>query len=484
MKPEATTSTSIRRASRILRRSLAMATFIFLTAAVAGRGQAPFVRTYIVDGGSSPTANGNALMIALSNISGNSATNPWLIKVEPGIFDLGSSGLTLKDYVDIEGSGPGVTTITSSQPRTPGNLATINVPVGVHAEVRELTVQNISSDAIGITSSSTNFALTRANVVIPNGAVSTFGILGTAATIARTSFQLTSSNNTSEAIYVSGNPAIKDVTIVIQNTSAVVLATGITITGGSPTIDNAVVTVSGAQSNYGAQLLQGSTTLISNSRFTVITSNSAGAADGIRAFGGACTLQDLTISVTGGGSNYGIVLNGLSGPAITSIVRRATISASGAANENNGVYVEGYQSATLRDLEVQASGGNQAVAVFAEYANFSGTGQSLVIMDSRLQASGGSFNDGINVSGFGNTLTIVRTSATASGGTSYGLSELDARNVFNIDHSQVSGGTGSVHLNDLFRAGASQLAGTVSPALGTCAACYSGSYAALSAACQ
>ena len=389
----------------------------------------------------------------------------------------------MKDYVDIEGSGPGVTTITSAQDRGSGNLATINVPAGVHAEVRELTVQNTLSNAIGITSSSSNFSLTQANVVIPNGSVTTMGILGTAAAIARTSFQLTSSNNSSQAIYVSGNLAIKDVTIVIQNTSAVVFSYGIEITGGSPTVDNAVVTVSGAQSNYGVHIEPGSAPLINNSRVTVFGSSSTGVSEGIRAFASSCTLQDLNISVAGGGNSYGIVLDGGNGPTITSVVRRAAISASGALGQNNGVYVDESENPILRDLEVQASGGSQAAAVFADYANGFSFAQTLVIMDSRLQASGGSFNDGINVSGVGHTINIVRTSATASGGTSYGLSEANSSNVYTIDHSQITGGTGSVHLNTLFKAGASQLSGAVSPAPGTCAACYNGSYVALSPAC-
>jgi hypothetical protein len=113
-------------------------------------------------------------------------------------------------------------------------------------------------------------------------------------------------------------------------------------------------------------------------------------------------------------------------------------------------------------------------------------GQTLTIIDSTLQASGNGTNVGINVTGGANTFAIVRTSAAASTGTSYGLAEVGGSgiNSYTIDHSQVTGATGSVHLGSSFSAGASQPAGAVSAASATCAACYNGSYSALSATCH
>jgi hypothetical protein len=477
------TSTPRAKPAQALQRGLTIACTLFLLVAVAGRAQAPFVRTVIVNSGGSATANGTALINALAGITTNSSTNPWLIKIEPGIFDLGGSSLILKDYVDMEGSGPGVTTITSSQPRGAGNVAAINAPAGVHAEVRELTIQNTSSDAIGFAYTSSNPSLYRINIVIPNGAVSTMGILGNGnPTITKTNIQLSSSNNTSQGIYVAGNPVIKDVTVTIQNTSVVVASYGILLVGGSATIDGAVVTISGAQSNYG-MLAQSSSPTVTHSSFTVTTVG-GGAAEGIKMFFSGCTLQDLKISVVGGGDSYGIVLDGGDRGNVTAVVRRVSISAAGATGQNNGVYVDEEENATLREIDVQASGGEQASAVFADYANGLSNFQTLTITDSNLQASGGTTNFGINVSGVNDTLAIVRTTAAASGGTSYGLSDSASPNTYRIDHSQISGGTGSVHLVNIFNAGASQLSGTVSPAPGVCVDSYNGSYTALSTTCH
>ena len=87
--------------------------------------------------GDSPTTAGTALLNTLNGIADNSATNPYLIKVGPGIYDLGTGSLQMKEYVDIEGSGEKVTTITStvnySGPPTGGTVNGSN-----NAEIRYL----------------------------------------------------------------------------------------------------------------------------------------------------------------------------------------------------------------------------------------------------------------------------------------------------------------------------------------------------------
>ena len=68
------------------------------------------------DPGGTALQNGAALLAALSGISGASATNPYLLKIEPGVYDMGSNGLSLLPYVDVEGSGEGVTTSRAATP--------------------------------------------------------------------------------------------------------------------------------------------------------------------------------------------------------------------------------------------------------------------------------------------------------------------------------------------------------------------------------
>ena len=59
-------------------------------------------------------ASGAALLAAVAGIPDASAANPYLVKVEPGLYDLNGASLAMKEYVDIEGSGEQVTVIVSA----------------------------------------------------------------------------------------------------------------------------------------------------------------------------------------------------------------------------------------------------------------------------------------------------------------------------------------------------------------------------------
>ena len=71
-----------------------------------------FVRTVVVGpvgDGSDTAANGAALLAALDSITDNSAVNPYLLRAEPGIYDLGAAFLNMKAFVVVEGSGVMIT---------------------------------------------------------------------------------------------------------------------------------------------------------------------------------------------------------------------------------------------------------------------------------------------------------------------------------------------------------------------------------------
>src|SRR6266566_489979 len=74
---------------------------------------------------------------ALNSINDNSATNPYLVWVAPGIY---SEVVTMKPYVDIQGAGELVTKITSTGGSSP-DVATVRSYVN-NAELRYLTVEN------------------------------------------------------------------------------------------------------------------------------------------------------------------------------------------------------------------------------------------------------------------------------------------------------------------------------------------------------
>ena len=88
-----------------------------------------------------PTQSGLNLLDAMESITDNSLATPYLLKIEPGLYDLGATPLQLKPYVDIEGSGQLVTKIIASN--LPDSYGTITALNGSNTEVRFLTIENI-----------------------------------------------------------------------------------------------------------------------------------------------------------------------------------------------------------------------------------------------------------------------------------------------------------------------------------------------------
>jgi sugar lactone lactonase YvrE/uncharacterized protein YqcC (DUF446 family) len=92
---------------------------------------------------------GQSIVAALNSIVGATETNPYLIKVGPGVFP---ERLTLKSYVDIEGCGIGKTIITAdggTNFASPGSDATVVASNVTNAGLRHLTIQSVRSDGNG-----------------------------------------------------------------------------------------------------------------------------------------------------------------------------------------------------------------------------------------------------------------------------------------------------------------------------------------------
>lgn len=111
-----------------------------------------YVRTKVVSPGATNVESGTALRAAIDGITDGAA---WRVKLEPGTYDLGSTGLRLKAGISLEGSGPEVTVVRSS-----AGGATTGTLVGVSgAVVSALTVQNVggSGPAMAIYSEGETF---------------------------------------------------------------------------------------------------------------------------------------------------------------------------------------------------------------------------------------------------------------------------------------------------------------------------------------
>lgn len=95
-------------------------------------------RTVLVSPKSTATASGTALLNVLDSITNASESNPYLIIIEPGEYDIEDHSLQMKSHVDIQGSGEDVTTITGD------NIYKNNGVVKGKdvSELRFLTVEN------------------------------------------------------------------------------------------------------------------------------------------------------------------------------------------------------------------------------------------------------------------------------------------------------------------------------------------------------
>ena len=84
------------------------------------------------------------LSAALASISGNSASSPYVVKIAPGTYTE-TATVELQDYVDVEGSGQGVTTITwpaCTGPSFSGSGSMIVSHDNITAEIRDITIDN------------------------------------------------------------------------------------------------------------------------------------------------------------------------------------------------------------------------------------------------------------------------------------------------------------------------------------------------------
>lgn len=243
-----------------------------------------------------PVASGTALRNALAGISSPSATNRWLLKIEPGIYDVGGTSLVMRPYVDVEGSGIDATTIRGNGDASEYNNATI---LGAdNAELRLLTVQ-----AIGPTSTSSVIAMANYDGASPR--------------VYRVKF-VAQAQTVWGMRNVNAAPLIEECEVSVTGTATGSDAYGLVFRGFSPpsrrsSIQRSKVAVSGATGNYGVFMADSlSLTSIQDSRFDVTGGSTT---QGLYAFpvagwwsgNEALTIRDTEVNSAGGSeASYGI----------------------------------------------------------------------------------------------------------------------------------------------------------------------------------
>ena len=124
--------------------------------------------------GPAATDNCMALTDALAGITDAASDNPYLLFIEPGIYDCAGNSITMKSFVDIQGAGPRMTMLEST---SSGNF----IVLASDSSLRDLSIERTSSSGTGpntvFGSSVTGVVLSNLRV-ISNGAGSTFDSRG------------------------------------------------------------------------------------------------------------------------------------------------------------------------------------------------------------------------------------------------------------------------------------------------------------------
>lgn len=104
-----------------------------------------FAKTIVVSPRSTQAASGAALIAALESITTASSTNRFLLKLEPGTYEIGDTQLVMRDFVDIEGSGAHATTILSTRGHATAGYPATAIVAGNFTELRDVNLLNVSA---------------------------------------------------------------------------------------------------------------------------------------------------------------------------------------------------------------------------------------------------------------------------------------------------------------------------------------------------
>ena len=252
-----------------------------------------YARTVVVGPVGSTTANGTTLRNALANISSPSSINPYVVKIEPGIYDVGSTPLQMRSYVDIEGSGENVTTIraTCGNASSSSTTSASAIVSAANAELRQLTVSNVASLAF-------------ANAFFVNAgpmSLSRVTLLSTGAT--DTSIGL----NAAEPVLV----YLQNVTITATNAGGSANAIGaVASVESTVTIKDSTLTAQGVTTGTNSAVLVSGATSVTIDSSTLSAMNSATLARALFVISGTATVSNSTLRADAASTRYAAITTG------------------------------------------------------------------------------------------------------------------------------------------------------------------------------
>jgi hypothetical protein len=220
----------------------------------------------------------------INNIGDASAAKPYVIHLGPGVYDIGTTGIVMKEWVSIQGSGQEATKITGTV-STGAPDATSSILVGANnTSLSDLTVEN--------TGEVTSIAIFNFNASPLIERVTATG----------------SSLSNSYGVYnwYSFSPTMTNVTATGSGLGSGGLnTTGVFNEGSSPTMTNVTATGSGgSNNNYGVNNRSSSPAM------TNVTATGSGGAYsyGVHNDSSSPTMTNVTATGSGGANNFGVYI--------------------------------------------------------------------------------------------------------------------------------------------------------------------------------
>jgi hypothetical protein len=306
----------------------------------------------------------SSVQAALDAITDASASNPYLIRVGPGVF---SGRVIMEPYVDIEGSGEGVTFL-----RAFGNAT---VTGASDAQIRDLTVENFGGPlggGVGIRAAAAATSVVRVTVRVTVASGMPVGIL-------------------LDGSPPSGAPFLRHVTVSASGSQA----SGVRSDGASYRLFDSEVTATGNAARGVMNSAGAVATLVRVQASAFSGGDDGNPVDGVWSSASEITMVDVEAKSVGGSSGYGVrILDGSGKVKLTRVRATATAAdhtygvfsletdlevveselvASGAAVANWAVYLK-RSGARIFCTTITASGTAATTALTASEADPGGTG--------------------------------------------------------------------------------------------------------------
>jgi hypothetical protein len=240
------------------------------------------------------------LSTALAAITDATSSNPYVIKIAPGIYTETAS-VVLKTYVDVEGSGQDITTINCACGNAFFTELSATVSAGnIVAEIRHLTINN--------TGGGNDYSTGVWTEDVADGSFSMLHVTATA-------------SGSGSSYY------------------------GVHNDSSSPSMDNVTATATGGTYNYGVS------NYYSSPSMSDVTATATGGTSnrGVSNVSSSPSMTNVTAAATGGTNNYG-VYNNNSSPSMTNVTAAAT-----GGTSNRGVYNISVSSPSIRNSSITGS---------------------------------------------------------------------------------------------------------------------------------